>query len=422
MTQPIKKKRIISVENICKAKIRLKNVASHTPLMHNMGLSELFECQMYLKREDLQVVRSYKIRGAYNKMCQLPQTILDKGIVCASAGNHAQGVALACRKLAVNGKIFMPTTTPAQKIKKVKSFGKSNVEIVLVGDNFDTSYKLALADSKLSEKVFIHPFDDEKVIEGQGTIGLEILEDCDRPIDYVFVAIGGGGLASGLGSYFKQISPKTKIIGVEPQGAPAMYESLKAGRLITLKKIDPFVDGAAVLRVGETTFNICQHVVDDVVLVPEGKVCSTILQLYNEEAIVVEPAGALTIAALDTYQEKIKGKNVVCVISGGNNDITRTEEIKERSLLFQGLKHYFVIRFPQRAGALRDFLNNVLGENDDITHFEYTKKHNRNNGPALIGIEVKHPNDYDALINRMKAHKIDFQTLNDSPMLFDFLI
>jgi len=225
-----------------------------------------------------------------------------------------------------------------------------------------------------------------------------------------------------LGSYFKQLSPKTKIIGVEPAGAPAMHDSLKSGKVLTLEKIDTFVDGAAVRRVGETTFKIAQQVVDDVVLVPEGKVCTSILQLYNEEGIVVEPAGALTIAALDFYKEEIKGKTVVCIISGSNNDILRTEEIRERSLLYEGLKHYFIIRFPQRAGALREFLNNVLGPTDDITHFEYTKKNNRESGPALIGIQLQQRGDYEALLQRMEEYHINYRTLNDSQTLFELLI
>ncbi len=422
MTVPTKSKQFISIEKIYKARVRLKGVVDHTPLMRNFNLSENYNCNLFLKREDLQVVRSYKIRGAYNKMSSMPKKDLKNGIVCASAGNHAQGVALACSKLSVHGKIYMPGTTPQQKVDKVRRFGKEWVEIILGGDTFDESYKMALEDSEKNNKVFVHPFNDEKVIEGQATVGLEILEDCAENIDYVFVAIGGGGLASGLGSCLKQISPKTKIIGVEPQGAAAMYEAMQKNELVTLEKIDPFVDGAAVQRVGETTFNFCKNVIDDMILVPEGKVCSTILQLYNEEAIVAEPAGALTIAALDFYKEKIKGKNVVCVVSGGNNDITRTEEIKERSLLYEGLKHYFLIRFPQRAGALREFLNNVLGENDDITHFEYTKKINRDSGPAMVGIELKDPKDYDGLIERMEKHKIQFQTLTDNPTLFELLI
>lgn len=413
---------MVSVENIYKAKVLLKGVADTTPLMHNINLSEHFSCQIWLKREDLQVVRSYKIRGAYNKMAGLQPEQLEKGVVCASAGNHAQGVAFACRKMKVKGIIYMPSVTPRQKIKKVQLFGKEFVEVRLQGDTFDEANAEATRLAQEEGMTFVHPFDDERVIEGQGTVGLEILESCKDPIDYVFVAVGGGGLISGLGSYFAQISPNTKIIGVEPTGAAALYAARQAGEVVTLDKIDNFVDGAAVQRIGVVTFPIIQSVMHDMVLVPEGKVCSTILQLYNEEGIVVEPAGALTIAALDQYAEQIKGKNVVCVLSGSNNDITRTEEIKERSLLYEGLKHYFIIRFPQRAGALRDFLNYALGPNDDITHFEYTKKHNREMGPALVGIQVETPGDYDALLQRMEAHHINFQPLNNSKMLFDLLI
>jgi len=413
---------LVSVENIYKAKVRLKGIAEHTPLMHNFNLSEQYQCRLHLKREDLQVVRSYKIRGAYNKMATVPREQLENGIVCASAGNHAQGVAFACHKMKVKGRVYMPGVTPQQKVKKVKLFGRSHVEVILVGDTFDDAYSEAMREAESQNKIFIHPFNDERIIEGQGTVGLEILEDCSEPIDYVFVPIGGGGLSSGLGSYFHQISPKTKIIGVEPKGAPAMYESIKKGKLVKLDHINNFVDGAAVKKVGHKTFPIIQKVVHDIVLVDEGKVCSTILSLYNEEGMIVEPAGALTIAALDQYQGKIKGKNLVCVVSGSNNDITRTEEIKERALIYEGLKHYFVIRFPQRAGALRDFLNNVLGPNDDITHFEYTKKHNRESGPALVGIQLQSHLDYEGLLKRMDQNRIDYQTLNDSKMLYDLVV
>lgn len=418
----MKEHALISVENIYKAKVRLKNVAIHTPLALNHFYSEKYNCRLYFKREDLQVVRSYKIRGAYNKMVTLPNEELEKGVVCASAGNHAQGVALACQKLGVKGKIFMPSTTPLQKIKKVKSFGKDQVEVILTGDTFDDSKASALQEVTENGQIFIPPFDDEKIIEGQGTVGLEILEDCDEPIDYVFVAIGGGGIISGIGSYFKQISHATKIIGVEPLGSPGMFQSLEAGRVVELEEMDVFVDGAAVKKVGELTFRICQQVVEDIILVPEGKVCTTILELYNEEAIVAEPAGALTIAALDFYKEKIKGKTVVCLVGGGNNDITRMEEIKERSLFYEGLKHYFIIRFPQRAGALRDFLNNVLGKKDNIAHFEYTKKNNRESGPALVGIELSKKEDYEQLIQRMEIHQIDYETINDKELLYNYLV
>jgi len=418
----MKQSELISVENIYKAKVRLKNVATKTPLMYNQFYSEKYGANIYFKREDLQVVRSYKIRGAYNKMASLSKKELAKGVICASAGNHAQGVAFACQALKVAGKIYMPSTTPKQKIDKVKSFGSHFVEVILIGDTFDDSYAEALQDSKDNQLAFIHPFNDEKVIEGQGTVGLEILEDCEVDIDYIFVAIGGGGIISGLGSYFKQMSPNTKIIGVEPAGSPSMKTSLEQGEVVTLTEMDVFVDGAAVRRVGDLNFKICQQVVDDIIIVPEGKVCTTILELYNEEAIVVEPAGALTIGALDFYREKINQKTIVCLIGGGNNDITRMEDIKERSLLYEGIKHYFIIRFPQRAGALRQFLNDVLGPDDNITHFEYSKKNNKSAGPALVGVELKSRNDYVGLIERMKEFNIDYQTVNDQRMLFNFLV
>jgi threonine dehydratase len=413
---------LINVENIYRAKIRLKDIIEPTPLTYNQNLSERYQCTILLKREDLQVVRSYKIRGAYNKMAQLDEAQLKKGITCASAGNHAQGVAFACHQMKVHGHIFMPAVTPQQKVSKVRSFGKSYVEVILHGDTFDDAYHQAMLFSEKEGKTFIHPFNDEKIIEGQGTVGLEILDACNKTIDYVFVGVGGGGLISGLGSYFRQISPKTKIIGVEPEGAPAMFEALKVGKVVALDTIDSFVDGAAVKKVGDITFAIAQEVVDDMLLVKEGKVCSTILQLYNEEGIVVEPAGALTIGALDQYRDQIKGKTVVCVVSGSNNDITRTEEIKERSLLYEGLKHYFIIKFPQRPGALKEFLNHVLGPNDDITHFEYTKKHNRERGPAVIGILLQDPADYPQLVARMEQHNMHFQTINDQELLFGLLI
>lgn len=414
---------LIPVAQIEDAYSRIAEVALTTPLAENLNLSEKYGCNLFLKREDLQVVRSYKIRGAFNRISSLEEGLKKKGVICASAGNHAQGVAYSCRKLGVFGKIYMPHTTPKQKVKQVKMFGRDFIEIVLTGDNFDECYHQALQTCKEEERTFIHPFDDEMIIAGQGTVGMEILRDCPVTIDYVFVPIGGGGLASGLGSYFKQLSPRTKIIGVEPLGAPAMKRSLKAGKIVELSEIDKFVDGASVKRVGENTLHICKEVLDDeVVEVHEGKICTTILQLYNEEAIVVEPAGALSIAALDSYADAIKGKNVVCVVSGGNNDITRTEEIKERSLLYEGLKHYFIVRFPQRAGALKEFLVNVLGPEDDISHFEYTKKNSRESGPALVGIEVKRPKDFDRLIERMDLFNINYQLINQEPDLFNLLV
>jgi len=410
-----------ALEDIRLAAERLKNVVPRTPFTLNTNLSERYGASVYLKREDQQIVRSYKVRGAYNKMVGLSKEDLQKGVVCASAGNHAQGVAFACRKMEVKGTIFMPTTTPTQKVQQVGMFGKNWVDIRLTGDTFDDSYKASLEFCEQTRSIFVHPFDDMSVIEGQGTVGLEILEDAGFNIDYLILPVGGGGLAAGVSTVFRQLSPATGIIGVEPEGAPALLESLKAGKVIELSEIDKFVDGAAVKRVGNQTFAICRENLDDVILVPEGKVCTAILQLYNEEAIVAEPAGALSVAALDLLKDKIAGKNVVVVISGGNNDITRTEEIRERSMLYEGLKHYFIIRFPQRAGALREFLN-VLGPDDDIARFEYIKKTNREQGPAMVGIELKRREDYQPLISRMKNADIVFEYVNDQPDLFRFLV
>lgn len=408
--------------DISKASINLRGIAEETPLTFSMFLSERFECNISLKREDLQVVRSYKIRGAYNKITSLSKEELAHGVVCASAGNHAQGVAYSCHKLGIKGVIYMPTTTPKQKITQVAMFGKEFVEIVLEGDTFDESSIKAIEFAEKKGRSFISPFNDPKTIEGQATVGVEILQKASDEIDYIFVPIGGGGLAAGLGSYIKQLSPNTKIIGVEPMGAASMKASIEAGHIVELDEIDKFVDGAAVKRVGDLTFEICKNVVDDIITVPEGKVCTTILELYNKSAIVVEPAGALSISALDFYADKIKGKRVICIVSGSNNDITRTEEIKERSLLYEGLKHYFVINFPQRSGALLTFVQQVLGKNDDITHFRYSKKTNREKGPALIGVELGSKEDLDPFLKRMEEHGFIYEYLNDNPVLFQFLI
>ncbi|MEO8237172.1 MAG: threonine ammonia-lyase IlvA [Flavobacterium sp.] len=404
------------------AKKHLETVVAATPLTQNLNLSDEFKSTILLKREDLQIVRSYKIRGAYNKISSLTDDEKATGIVCASAGNHAQGVAYSCNLLHIKGKIYMPKTTPKQKVKQVQLFGKSFVEIVLIGDTFDDAYASATADAIKNHKIFIHPFDDLKVIAGQGTVGLEILDSCKESIDYVFVPIGGGGLASGLSEVFKHLSPNTKIIGVEPKGAPSMKNAIRENKNVALKTIDKFVDGAAVKQVGDITFEICRENLDDIILVPEGKVCTTILRLYNEEAMVVEPAGALTIAALDFYKDKIKGKNVVCVVSGSNNDIERTAEIKERSLLYEGLMHYFMIQFPQRPGALKEFVNNILGPDDDITYFQFAKKTSREMGSVVVGLELKNKKDILAIKMNMTKNGFEFQYLNDNHDLFTQLI
>jgi len=400
---------------------RLKKIVTRTPLTFNQSLSKKYECNVFLKREDLQVVRSYKLRGAYNMMSSLPAEELNKGVVCASAGNHAQGFAYSCKKLNVKGVVFMPIITPKQKVTQTKMFGEDFIEIKLVGDTFDDCAVAAKQYTEENKMTFIPPFDDYRIIEGQGTVGVEILED-QSDVDYLFVPVGGGGLSAGVGSYFKTYSPKTKIIGVEPEGAPSMFEALKAGHPFTLDSIERFVDGAAVKRIGDITFSICKDVLDDMRLVPEGKICSTILKLYNEDAIVVEPAGAMSIAVLDDFAEEIKGKNIVCIVSGSNNDIDRMQEIKERSLQYEGLKHYFLISFAQRPGALKEFVNNVLGPTDDITRFEYMQKTNKENGPALVGIELQSREDYDLLLAKLKASHIGFNEINKNDQLFGYLI
>ena len=413
---------IPTVEAIESAAKKLQTVATITPLEKHQRFSEKYDCTMLFKREDLQRVRSYKIRGAYNKLSSLTAEETKHGIICASAGNHAQGVALSCQLLKIKGKIFMPAPTPNQKVEQVKMFGKEFVEVVLIGDTFDDSYYKAIEECEKFNKPLVHPFNDPKVIEGQGTVGLEIIQQSKTPIDYIFIPVGGGGLASGLSSIVKALSPKTKIIGVEPSGAPSMSTSIDKGEIVKLEHIEKFVDGASVQRVGDLTFDICQKNLDVMTTVHEGKICQTILEMYNKDAIVAEPAGVMSIAALDDFKDEIKGKTVVCLVSGSNNDITRTAEIKERALLYANLKHYFIIKFPQRPGALREFVVDMLGPQDDITHFEYTKKVNRENDVAVVGIELKSQNDLQPLITKLKAHNFFGDYLNDKPDLFQFLV
>jgi len=400
---------------------RLQDVVKKTPLTYNHNLSRRYGCDVYLKREDLQIVRSYKLRGAYNMMSLLPPNQLVKGVVCASAGNHAQGFAYSCKKLNVKGVIFMPIITPNQKVSQTKMFGEGFVEVKLMGDTFDDC---AVAAKKYTEEhglTFIPPFDNIRIIEGQSTVGIEILEE-QQDIDFLFLPVGGGGLSAGVGAYFKTKAPQTKIIGVEPEGAPSMFAAIKAGHPVQLDQIDSFVDGAAVKRVGDATFDICKRVIDDMHLVPEGKICSTILKLYNEEAIVVEPAGVLAVAALDDYADQIKGKKIVCIVSGSNNDIERMQEIKERSLQYEGLKHYFLIRFAQRPGALKEFVNQVLGPTDDITRFEYMQKNNKETAPALVVIELQVQENYQVLIDNMKRYNINYTAINKNDNVFAYLV
>ena len=413
---------LFDIKNIQKAKDIVRDVALITPLQRNERLSEQYDANVYFKREDLQPIRSFKLRGAYHKIYKLSDAERKLGIVCASAGNHAQGVALACNKLGIKGTIFMPVPTPKQKLNQVRMFGGENIETRLVGDTFDDAYAAAQLFKDQSNSIFIHPFEDKDVVIGQATLALELIEQAQYPIDYILVPIGGGGLISGVLHVFKTLSPNTKVIGIEPEGAPAMQQSLENGKNTELNSIDPFVDGAAVRKVGDDAYDLCDKYLDKLVLVSEGKICQSILKLYNREAIVVEPAGAMSTASLKMIGEEIKGKNVVCLICGGNNDITRMAEIKERALLEAKLLHYFIVRFPQRAGALKEFVADVLGPKDDITFFEYSKKNNRSNGPAVVGIELKNPDDFDPLVKRMKSKGFYGDYINNKPDLFQFLI
>lgn len=411
-----------SVEGALAAQERLKQVAMVTPFQYLARLSEKFGAKVYTKREDLQQVRSFKIRGAYNKFLTLSAIERSKGVVCASAGNHAQGFAFACRALEIKGTVFMPVPTPGQKVDQVRMFGGAFVDIQLIGDTFDDSSKAAQLYQKKNDLVFIHPFDDVDVIEGQATIALEIIDQAAKPLDYLFVPVGGGGLISGILTVFKALSPSTKIIGVEPTGAPSLQTSLLNKKNTRLETIDKFVDGAAVQRVGDLCFDVCINQIDDCISVDEGRICQEILDLYNTEGIVVEPAGAISLAAMDEYAHLLIGKQVGTLICGGNNDITRTPEIKERALLYAKLKHYFIVRFPQRAGALKEFVNEILGPQDDITFFEYSKKNSRVDAPAVVGIQLKSATDFEPLLTRMKEHGFFGDYLNEKPDLFQYLV
>ncbi|MCR5889211.1 threonine ammonia-lyase IlvA [Hymenobacter sp. J193] len=413
---------VVQLANVERAARTLDGVIYKTLLQHNLGLSDAYGANVYLKREDLQVVRSYKIRGAYNKIAGLSREQVTRDVVCASAGNHAQGVAYACQLLGIRGYIFMPAQTPAQKVSKVRLFGKDQVDVVLVGATFDDTYQAAKNFCDQRGSTFVHPFDDLAIVEGQATVGLEILRDAPAQIDFLFMPIGGGGLASGVSSVFRQLSPRTRLIGVQPLGAPSMQRAIANGQRQALESIESFVDGAAVKCPGELTFQLCQELLDEVALVPEGQVCEDLLKMYNEEGIVLEPAGTLSVSALHQYADQIQGKTVVCVLSGSNNDITRMEEIKERAMRHQGRKHYFLVTFNQKPGALRRFVNHVLQEGDDIIQFQYIKKNNKEKGPVFIGLEVQNPHDVAGIQQRMAAEGFGYEYLNGKQDFLSLLV
>jgi len=398
------------VKDIVKAHEIIRGIMPmYTMLQKNQDMSYKYESNIFLKREDLTPVKSYKIRGAYNKISNI---LKSSKVTCASAGNHAQGVAYSCNLLNIKNDIFMPKITPKQKIDKVSKFGGINSTIHLEGSNFDECSKIANEFMISNNSEYVHPFNDSLVIEGQATVGYELLNQLDK-IDYIIVPIGGGGLASGVSAFIKQINPMIKIIGVEPLGAASMKEAIIKDRVVTLDKIDTFVDGAAVKRVGELNFSICKETLDDIIIIDEGHVCSKILEVYNQHSYIIEPAGVLSLCALDVLKDEIKKKNIVCVISGGNSDVFRMTEILERSLIYEGLKHYFKIQFPQKAGALKDFILNVLGKDDDIIYFKYEKIINKELGPVILGIELKDKNDIHNLLDKMTKHNIIYEKLNN---------
>ncbi|HEM6071304.1 threonine ammonia-lyase IlvA [Streptococcus suis] len=416
---------MITAKNVEQAYSVLQRVVVRTPLDYSRYLSEKYGATIYLKRENEQRVRSFKIRGAYYAISQLTDDEKSRGVVCASAGNHAQGVAYTCQEMQIPATIFMPITTPQQKIGQVKFFGGDYVEIRLVGDTFDESAKAAQDYTQESGKTFIDPFDDENVQAGQGTVAYEILEEAEEQtisFDQILVPIGGGGLVAGVSAYLKEHAPEIKIVGVEASGARSMKAAFDKGRPVKLDQIDKFADGIAVQKVGKSTYEVARKYVDRLIGVDEGWISGTILDLYSKLGIVAEPAGAATIAALEVVKDQIKGQTICCIISGGNNDINRMPEMEERALIYEGIKHYFVVNFPQRPGALREFVNDILGPNDDITRFEYIKRANKGTGPVLIGIALGDKTDYTQFISRLEEFDPQYINLHENDSLYKMLV
>lgn len=415
----------ITSEDVLTAYKSLRQSVNQTPLMYDPYLSDKYKASIYLKREDLQIVRSFKLRGALYAINQLSDDELAKGVICASAGNHAQGVAYTCQLKKVNGIIFMPTTTPRQKIDQVQYFGGKYVKVVIQEDTFDKSNVAAHVYAEKHNLTFIEPFDDLNVILGQGTIGVEIHQDLvanGDQADYILLPVGGGGLISGVSAYVKDAMPTSAIIGVEPDGAASMKLAIEQGGPVALEKVDKFCDGTAVAKVGDLTYHYTKEFVEDFITVPEGLVSQMILDLYTRQAIVVEPSGALTVAALDKMADEIRGKTVVCLISGGNNDINRMAEIEERAMVYRGLQKYFIVKFPQRAGALKDFVTDVLNKDDDITRFEYTKRINRSQAPVFIGIQLGKRENLESLLRRIEAFDSNYINVTENPSLYQLLV
>lgn len=397
------------------------NIIKNTPLQINTRLSKKYNCNVYIKREDLQIVRSFKIRGAFNKIYNLNTNDKLNGVVCASAGNHAQGVALTCNTLKINADIFIPEQTPTQKVNRIKYFGGKYCNVYKIGKNFDTCLNSSLEYCNSNNKKFIHPYNDIETIIGQSTIAQEI-HNWIKP-DFILSTIGGGGLVSGLSLYIKNINSNCEIIGVETDTCDSMYQSIKNNKITKINITDNFIDGASVSEVGDITFDICKKNLNRIEIVDTGKVCDTMLDIYQNDGIISEPAGALPITCLDNMDPlEIKNKNIVCILSGGNNDVSRYPEIIERSLVYNNLKHYYLVRFAQNPGELKKFINNVLGENDDICRFEYIKKTNKEFGDVLIGIQVSDPNNIININNQLNNNNFTFIKLTDSSLLYQYLV
>ncbi len=393
-----------------------------TPLELSLRLSGLLKGDVLLKREDLQVGRSYKVRGAYNFISTLTDEERALGVACASAGNHAQGVAFACRQLRIHGKVFLPSTTPRQKRRRIQDIGGAWIEQIISGSSFDEAAAASKDYAKETGAIYVHPFDDPRTIAGQGTVIAEVFEQVSILPKTVIVPIGGGGLAAGTAIWVRENFPDTTIIGVEPAGAASMKMALGAGEPVYMHDIDGFVDGTAVARVGDVTFPIIRDMVDDVIQVPEGAVCTEMIELYQSDGIIAEPAGALASTVVALGLVSAEDSPVVCIVSGGNNDLSRYDDIIERSAVHEGLRHYFLVSFPQQPGALRHFLDDVLSDNEDIVLFEYTKKNNRETGPALVGIEIDAPTRISSLLERMKASPLEIEKLEPDTPAFSFLL
>ncbi len=425
MSAELSQKRVsgpLSAADIDAAAQRIADVALRTPLEYCDRLSEVTGARVYLKREDLQSVRSYKVRGAYNLLKQLSEDELRAGVVCSSAGNHAQGFALSCRSMKVHGRVYVPGKTPKQKRDRIRYHGGEFIELIVGGRTYDEAAAAALADVARTGATLVPPYDDLRTMAGQGTIAVEILDQLDTEPDLVIVGVGGGGCISGITAYLAERTTTTAVLGVEPAGAASMMAALAAGGPVTLDHVDQFVDGAAVKRAGTLTYQALAAAGDmvSVTTVDEGAVCTAMLDLYQNEGIIAEPAGALSVAGL-LEAGVAPGSTVVCLIGGGNNDVSRYGEVLERSLVHLGLKHYFLVDFPQEPGALRRFLDEILGPNDDITLFEYVKRNNRETGEALVGIELGSAADYDGLLGRMATSGMHVEALEPGSPAYRYL-